>query len=158
MSSRWSKIAVGLPFQLVGQRLDEPRATQRVSDVGHVRFVGDDLLGAQRDARRLGRRKGHRLVHRVGVQTLGAAEHAGQRLDRRAHDVDLRLLGRQRHTCGLGVEPHHLRTVIGGPIAITHPPRPDPPGSPILGDLLEEIDVGVEEEGQPRGERIHRQT
>ena len=29
--------------------------------------------------------------------------------------------------------------------------RPDPPGGAVLGDLLEEVDVGVEEEADSRG-------
>ena len=74
---------LGLALHLVGQRLDEVRPAERVGDVGHVRLVGDDLLRAQGDARRLLGRQRQRLVHRVGVQRLRPAEHAGQRLDRR---------------------------------------------------------------------------
>ena len=125
--------------------------------MGDVRLVGDDLLRAQGDARRLLRRQRHRLVHRVGVQALRPAEHPGERLDRRAHDVQLRLLRRQRHPRRLGVEAQHQRPLIGRPVAVAHPPRPDPPRRPVLGDLLEEVDVGVEEERQPRGEGIDRQ-
>ena len=44
-----------------------------------------------------------------------------------------------------------------GAVALLHPPGPDPPGGPVLGDLLEEVDVGVEEERQPRRERVDRQ-
>jgi hypothetical protein len=73
---------LGLALHLVGQFLDEVRAAERVGDVGDVGLVGDDLLGAQRDPRRLLGRQGECLVHRVGVQRLGAAEHAGERLDR----------------------------------------------------------------------------
>ena len=105
--SRCSKISVGLAFHLVGQRLDEPRTTQRISDMGNVRLVSDDLLSAQGDTRRLGRRQRHRLIHRVRMQALGATQHPGQRLDRRAHDVHLRLLSGQRHPRRLGMEPQH---------------------------------------------------
>ena len=38
-------------------------------------LVGDDLLRAQRDAHRVLGRNRERLVHAVGVQALGAAEH-----------------------------------------------------------------------------------
>ena len=149
---------LGLALDLVGERLDEARATERIGDVGDVGLVGDHLLGAQRDARRLLGRQRHRLVHRVGVQRLRAAEHAGQRLDRGAHDVDLGLLRGQRHpavwvwnrNC---IERSELRAVT-----LPHPPRPDPTRRAVLGDLLEEVDVRVEEERQPRRERIDRQT
>ena len=102
---------LGLAFHLVGQRLDEVRTTERVGDVGDVGLVGDHLLRAQGDPRRLLGRQRHRLVHRVGVQRLRAAEHAGQRLDRRAHDVDLGLLSGQRHPRRLGVEAQLHRTL-----------------------------------------------
>ena len=149
---------LGEALHRVGELLDEPRAAERIGDVGDVGLVGDDLLGAQGDARRLLRRQRHRLVHRVGVQALRAAEHAGQRLDRRAHDVDLRLLRRQRDTRRLGVEAQHHRALVGRSVAITHPPGPDPPRRPVLGDLLEEVDVGVEEEAQPRREGVDREA
>ena len=42
---------VGL--NLVGQRFHVVRAGQGIDGLGRTRFVGDDLLGAQRDARRL---------------------------------------------------------------------------------------------------------
>ena len=106
---------LGLALHLVGQRLDEVRPAERVGDVGDVRLVGDHLLGAQGDARRLLGRQRHRLVHRVRVQRLRPAEHAGQRLDRRAHDVDLGLLGGQRHAGGLGVEPQLHRPLDCAP-------------------------------------------
>ena len=41
------------PLDLVGQRLDEVRAGERVERVGHAGLVADDLLGAQRDPCRL---------------------------------------------------------------------------------------------------------
>ena len=37
---------------------------------------------------------------------------------------------------------------------LLHQARPDAPHGAILGDLLEEIDVRVEEERQPRRERV----
>ena len=43
-------------------------------------------------------------------------------------------------------------------IAITQPTSPDAPSGAVLGDLLEEIDVGVEEERQSRCERVDRQA
>ena len=61
--------------------------------------IAHRVLGRQRE----------RLVVGVRVQRLGAAEHAGQRLDRRADDVVERLLGGQRHAGGLRVEAHQPR-------------------------------------------------
>ncbi len=42
-------------------------------------------------------------------------------------------------------------------VPVSHPAGPDAAGRPVLGDLLEEIDVGVEEEAQPRCELVDRQ-
>jgi hypothetical protein len=88
------------------------------------------------------------------VQRLGAAQHRRQRLDGGAHDVHLRLLGRQRDARGLGVEAHQQRALRLGAVALAQHPRPDPPGRAVLGDLLEEVDVRVEEERQPRRELV----
>ena len=52
---------LGLSLDLVGERLDVPRPAERIGDVGDVGLVGDHLLGAQRDARRLLGRQRHAL-------------------------------------------------------------------------------------------------
>ena len=39
-------------------------------------------------------------------------------------------------------------------VAVAHPAGPDATGGPVLGDLLEEVDVRVEEERQARRERV----
>ena len=78
----------------------------------------------------------------------------GQRLDRGAHDVVERLLGGQRHARGLRVEPHQPRLRVLGAERLAQLARPDPPRRAVLGDLLEEVDVRVEEEAQPRRERV----
>ena len=148
------EVVVGLALELVGQRLDEVRAAERVDGVRHAGLVGDDLLGAQRDADRLLGGQRERLVVGVGVQRLRAAEHAGQRLDRRAHDVVERLLGGERHARGLRVEAHEPRARVLGAEGLAQLARPDPPRGAVLGDLLEEVDLGVEEERQPRGEVV----
>ena len=88
------------------------------------------------------------------MQRLRAAEHAGQRLDRGAHDVVERLLRGQRHAGRLGVEPHERRLRILGAERLAQLARPDPARRAVLGDLLEEVDVGVEEEAQARRERV----
>ena len=79
-------------FHLTGELLDEVRPAERVDDVRHAAFVGDDLLRAERDRRRLFRRQRQRLVERVGVERIGAAEHGGQRLQCGTDDVVVRLL------------------------------------------------------------------
>ena len=79
---------------------------------------------------------------------------AGQRLDRGADDVVERLLGGQRDAGGLGVEAQPHRLLALGAVGLAHLPRPDPARRAVLGDLLEEVDVGVEEEGEPRGEVV----
>ena len=110
------------------------------------------VRSAMRAAFSVGQRE--RLVHRVRVQALRAAEHAGQRLDRGAHDVDLGLLRGERHARGLRVEPQLQRALGARAVAVAHPARPDAARGAVLGDLLEEVDVRVEEERQPRRERV----
>ena len=88
------------------------------------------------------------------MQRLGAAEHRRQRLERGADDVVERLLRGQRDAGGLGVEAQPHRLLALGAVGLAHLARPDPPRRPVLGDLLEEVDVGVEEEGEPRGEVV----
>ncbi len=47
---------------------------------------------------------------------------------------------------------------VGRPVALAHPAGPDAPRGAVLGDLLEEVDVGVEEEAEPRRELVDRQA
>ncbi len=98
--------------------------------------------------------QGERLVVAVGVQRLGPAEHAGERLDRRPDDVDQRLLGGQADAGRLGVGAHQHRLRVLGAERVAELARPDPARRPVLGDLLEEVDVGVEEEREARGEVV----
>ena len=82
------------PLDLVGERLDQVGAGERVDRVGDARLVRDHLLRAQRDPRRALGRQRERLVEPVGVQRLGAAADGGEALERDPDDVDLGLLGR----------------------------------------------------------------
>ena len=43
-----------------------------------------------------------------------------------------------------------------GAVTVAHPMGPDAAGGTVLGDLLEEVAVGIEEEAQPRGELVDR--
>ena len=101
----------GAALDLVGQRLDEVGARERIDGVGRPGLVGDHLLGAQRELRRVLARQRERLVVAVGVQRLRAAADRGERLQRDAHDVVERLLRRQRDAAGLGVEAQHRRAL-----------------------------------------------
>ena len=99
-----------------------------------------------------------RLVAAVGVQRLRAAEHRGQRLQRDAHDVVVGLLRGQRAAGRLRVEAQLQRPRVGGAEAVAHDPRPQAAGGAELGDLFEEVVVGVEEERQPLAERVRRRA
>ena len=105
----------GFALELVGERFDVVRAAERIDDVRHARLVGEHLLRAQRDLHRFFRRQRERLVHRVRVQRLRAAEHRGERLIRDAHDVVHRLLRGERDAGGLRVEAHDPRARLFAP-------------------------------------------
>ena len=143
-----AQVGLGLPFDLGGQALDGERPAERVDDVGDAGLVGEDLLGAERDAHGAFGRQSERLVHRIGVQRLAAAQHRGEGLHGDAHDVVLGLLRRQHAARRLGVKAQRLRAGVAGAEPIAHQPRPQPTGRPELGDLLDEVVVGVEEEGE----------
>ena len=73
MASIRSRYSQAPRLDLVGERLDEVGAGQRVDGVGHAGLVADHLLGPQRDLGRLGGRQAEGLVEAVGVQALGPA-------------------------------------------------------------------------------------
>ena len=98
------EVLPGAALHVERQPLDEVRAAERIDDAGDAALVGDHLLRPQRQRRRLLGRQRQRLVERVGVQRVGAAEHRRQRLQGGADDVVVRLLRRQRDAGGLGVE------------------------------------------------------
>ena len=97
-----------------GQLLDEIRSAERIDDVRDAALVGDDLLRAQRERRGFGGRQRQRLVERVGVQRVGAAEHRRQRLQRGAHDVVVGLLRGERDAGRLAVEAQLPRALVLG--------------------------------------------
>ncbi len=88
---------------------------------------------------------------------LRAAEHPGQRLERRPDDVVVGLLDRERAAGGLCVEPAHPGPRVLCPESLPHCLGPDAASGAELGDLLEEIVVRVEEKGEPRRELVDRQ-
>ena len=79
-------------FNIIGHGLHDVGPGEGVNCLGHVRLIGDDLLSAQRQARRLLARQGKCLVEGVGVQRLGASQNRAQALQSDAHHVDLGLL------------------------------------------------------------------
>ena len=116
--------------------------------------MGDDLLRAQRDGDGVLGGQGERLVVGVGVQRLGSAEDPREGLDGRADDVVERLLRGEADACGLRVKAHLHRALVLGAVRVAHLARPDAPRGAVLGDLLEEVDLRVEEERQPRREVV----
>jgi hypothetical protein len=52
------------------------------------------------------------------------------------------------------VEAQHHRLRVGGAEAVAHRLRPDASGGAELRDLLEDVVVAVEEEGESRRERV----
>src|SRR5205807_477155 len=90
----------------------------------------------------------------VGVQRLRTTEDAGEGLDSGASDVDLGLLRGERHTRSLRVETELQRALGLRAVTVAHPSCPDAPRRTVLGDLLEEVEMGIEEERQPGRERV----
>ena len=144
----------GVHFQFVGQALDEIGAGQRIGGVGDARFIGKDLLGAQRERRRFFGRQRQRFVVAVGMQAFRAAEHGRKRLVGDADDVVERLLRRQRDAAGLRVKAHHLGAGIARGVALADRRRPEPAGGAKLGRFFEQIGMGGEEKAHPRRELV----
>src|SRR5215212_7490203 len=91
------------------------------------------------------------------MQALGATEHGGDGLDGGPDHVVLGLLRRQGGARRLGGEAELQAPLVGGAETIAHDGGPHPPRGPVLGHLLEQVVVGVEEEREPRGELVHFQ-
>jgi len=68
------------------------------------------------------------------------------------------LLGGQGAAGGLGVEAQHLGLGVLGPEALFHDLAPYTASGAELGDLFEQVVMGVEEESQPRCEFIDLQS
>ena len=78
----------------LGERLDVITAAERIDRIYDAGLLGDNLLRAKSDERRLIARQREGLVVRVGMQRLGAAEHTRQCLNGDAGDIVKRLLNR----------------------------------------------------------------
>ena len=86
---------------------------------------------------------------------LRAAQHAGQRLDRPCARCCSRAAARSASTPAVCVwkRSSHERGSFA-PKRVAHVPRPDAARGAELGDLLEEVEVAVEEEREPRREVV----
>jgi len=140
----------------VGERLDEIRAAERVGDPGDTSLVRQDLLCPQRQRRRLLAGQRERLVPRGGEHGLDAAEHRRHRLVRHPDDVVGRLRRIERGAAGDAAEAEHRGLVRPRTVTLPDDRRPAPAAGPVLGDLLEEVAVRVEEERHLRGELVDR--
>ena len=113
------------------------------------------MLRATRAANSLGERD--RFVERVGVQALRAAEHGGERLDRGADDVVVRVVLGERHAGRLAVRAEHERRRLLRAELLDRP-RPQQARGAQLGHLHEEVHADPEEEGQARRELVDVET
>ena len=148
------EVAARLLLDSVREPLDEIAPPERVDGVGHPAFLREDLLRAQGDPSGVLGRELEGFVVGVGVERLGAAHHPGERLYRGTDHVQLRLLRRAGASRGLGVEPEPERPLPLRPEPVLHHVSPDPTRGAELRDLLKEIVVGVEKEGESRRELI----
>src|ERR1700688_414120 len=117
--------------------------------------MSNDLLRAQRNARRFFSGQRQCFIVRVAMQRLRAAEYCGQSLQRYPGNVVHWLLRRQRYSRRLCVKAHQPRAQMFGAKAFLHHVSPNFASGPVLSDLFEEVAVRVEEEAEPRTELIH---
>src|SRR5437763_3565552 len=76
-----AEVVVGFSLEPVGQVLQVPGAAERVDGVHHPRLVRDHLLRPEREPDGVLGGERERLVERVRVQGLRAAEHSRERLE-----------------------------------------------------------------------------
>src|SRR5690349_14662400 len=92
------------------------------------------------------------------MKRLRSAKYGGQCLNRNAHDVVVWLLSGQRASRCLCMEAKNGGFRILAAESLGHHPVPHFSRSPILGDFLEKIVVGVEEKRQPWRKVVHIQA
>ena len=130
------------------------RAAERVRHLVHVGFEIDDLLCTETHLMRRLARCPKGFVEGRDLDGLHTPQDKGQRLDRSAHDVVRRLLGRQRHARGVRRDDRRMRTRILRAELLAHHPGKEPPCRADLGDLLEEVHAAVHENGDPASEGV----
>ncbi len=137
-----------------GQLLDQPvhhhRALEDVGVLEQVGLVGQHLLDPQAPLLVPGAGQAHRLVPgrqldrpRAGV----AAERHRQRLEHDPLDVVLRLGLGQAEAVDLDAVAEAQHLLVGDPVALAADLLPQRAHRPQLGDLLDQPDAGVDEEG-----------
>ncbi len=136
------------------QAFDVIGARQRIDHVGHAGLVLQNELGVTGDAGGKLGRQGNRLIKRVGVQRLRAAQHCAHRLIGCADDIVVGVLLLQADAGGLAVSAQHrglrfLRVELG------HDAVPEQACGTQFGSFHEEIHTDGEEEGQSRREGVH---
>mmetsp|Transcript_40575 Transcript_40575/g.96083 ORF Transcript_40575/g.96083 Transcript_40575/m.96083 type:complete len:549 (-) Transcript_40575:32-1678(-) len=144
-----------LVVEVVGQGLHHVAPRPGVHNLGDAGLVLHDELGVARDACREVRGQRNRLVEGVGVERLGPAHDRGHALDRRAHDVVVRVLRLEGVAGGLGVGAEQERLLLLGVEVLLHHVRPEPPRRAQLRHLHVEVHADPEEEGEARRERVH---
>ncbi len=141
----------------MSQVFDVIAAAQWIDDMRDAGLLGEDQLCVARDPGRERGRQGQRLVKRIRVQRLRAAEHRGQGLDRRADDVVVRVLFGQADAGCLTVRAQReARLVLR--VELLHQTRPQQSCGAQFGDLHEEIHADAEKERQARREFVDLQT
>ena len=83
---------LGLSCQIFSQSFHQIGPAPGVSDVCDFSFLLDNELGVASDARRVFSGKRDGLIEGIRVQTLSAAKHCRQGLDRRPHNIIMRVL------------------------------------------------------------------
>ena len=139
--------------QAGGQRFDVVAAGQRIDDLGDAGLVLEDELGVARDARGGGRRQRDRLVERIGVQRLRAAQHRRHRLVGGADHVVVGVLLGERHARGLAVRAQRQRIGLLGLERLDQLGPQEARGAE-LGHFHEEVHADAEEEREPRREGV----
>ncbi len=92
------------------------------------------------------------------MDRLSPAKNGGERVVGGAGDVVERLLGGQGDPRRLNMEAEHEGPRVLRLETILHDVVVDPPGGPVLCDLLEKIIVGRQEEAEPAGKAFDRQA
>ena len=141
-----------LVLEIGREALDRPGSAHRIDRVRDSGLRRNDLLGPQRDLRRGLGRESQCFVATIAMEGLRPPQHGCEGLQRDPHDVVVRLLSRERAPGGLRVETQLLRFRVSHAEPVTHDARPQPPRRTELGNLLEEVVVGIEEKRQPPSE------
>ena len=139
------------------QRLHVVGAAQRIDHAADLRFLLNDDLRVAGNARRQRRGEAYRLVERIGVQRLRAAQRRGQRLQRGPDDIVVGVLLGQAPAGRLHVRAQNLRSRIGR-MKFSDNLMPQIPSSAQHGDFHEKVHAHPKEKRKPRSEIINLQA